>query len=193
MARDIGRPMEGRAFEQRRAHDQGIGFVKEGRHSILRPGASLRRSSPDGDIDAAAQLLMKRRRRRHRHFDLRSPGMKLLKAGNQPTKGEGRRSADSQEPADGRPAACFGGRCHPIEGQAHFGGEGASGGRRRHPSARPNEEALAEPSFEHGDLPTDCAMRQSEFGSGFGIAARPSCYLEDAQSVERKGTTHFEP
>jgi len=33
-------------------------------------------------------------------------------------------------------------------------------------------------------------MGQPEFGSGFGIAARPSGDLEDAQSVERKGTTH---
>ena len=30
MARDIGRLVEGRAFEQRRTHDQGIGFRQEG-------------------------------------------------------------------------------------------------------------------------------------------------------------------
>jgi hypothetical protein len=39
MVRDIGRLMEGRAFEQRGAHDQGIGFRQEGDRLILRPRA----------------------------------------------------------------------------------------------------------------------------------------------------------
>ena len=58
VARDIGRPMEGRAFEQRRAHDQGIGFRQEGHRLILRPRTALRRSSPDGDIETTTQLFM---------------------------------------------------------------------------------------------------------------------------------------
>ena len=89
-----------------------------------------------------------------------------------------------------RATACFGGRGHPVEGQAYFGSKHASGRRRRHASTSTNEEALAEPGFEHRDLPADGAVGQAEFSSGFGIAARSSSDLEDAQSVERKGTPH---
>ena len=58
MACDIGRLMEGRAFEQRWAHNQGIGFRQEGHRLILRPRTALRRSSPDGDIETTTQLFM---------------------------------------------------------------------------------------------------------------------------------------
>jgi hypothetical protein len=94
MARNIGWAMEGRAFEQRWAHDQGIGFRQEGHCFVLRPSAWVRRSSPNGYIETTAQLVMKSRRGRHRHFNLRSRGMKLLKTRDQPTKGKSGRGAD---------------------------------------------------------------------------------------------------
>ena len=43
------------------------------------------------------------------------------------------------------------------------------------------------------DLPADGAMGQPEFGSGFSIAARPGGNLEDAQGIEWREATHFEP
>jgi hypothetical protein len=94
MARDIGWTMERHAFEQRWARNQGIGFRQEGHRLILRPSAWVRRSSPNGYIETTTQLVMKSRRGRHRHFNLRSRGMKLLKTRDQPPKGEGGRGAD---------------------------------------------------------------------------------------------------
>jgi hypothetical protein len=132
-------------------------------------------------------------RRRYRQFDLWSLDMKLLKTRDQPTKGKGGRSADAQDARRGRATACFGSRGHSIEGQAYFGGEGASSGRCGHTSACPNEEALSEPGFESPDLPADGNVGQPEFGSGFGIAFRAGSDLEDTQSVERKRTAHFNP
>src|SRR5271170_275670 len=120
-------------------------------------------------------------------------GMKLLETRDQPTKGKGGRSADAQDAPHGGATARFRGRGHPIEGEAYFGSEGASGGRRRHTSARSNEEALSEPGFKSRDLPADGTVGQPEFGPGFGIAVRASGDLEDTQSVERKGTAHFNP
>jgi hypothetical protein len=49
---------------------------------------------------------------------------------------------------------------------------------------------LAKPSFEQRDLPADGAVGQSEFHSGFRIAACSSGDLEDAQGVEWKGAPH---
>jgi hypothetical protein len=72
----------------------------------------------------------------------------------------------------------------------YFSSEDASGGCSRHAPASPNEEALAKPGFERRYLPADGAVGQPEFHSGFGIAAGSSSDLEDAQSVERKGTPH---
>jgi hypothetical protein len=95
MARNIGWLMKGRAFEQGWAHDQSIRFRQEGHRPILRPGARVRRSSPDGDVEAPAQLVMKGRRGRHGHFNLRSRGMKVLKMRDQPPQGEGGRGADA--------------------------------------------------------------------------------------------------
>ena len=40
------------------------------------------------------------------------------------------------------------------------------------------------------DLPADGSVGQAELHSRFGIAARSSSDLEDAQSVERKGAPH---
>jgi hypothetical protein len=70
MARDIGWTMERHAFEQRWAHNQGIGFRQEGHRLILRPSAGVRRASPDGYIETTGQLVMKSRRGRHHHFHL---------------------------------------------------------------------------------------------------------------------------
>jgi hypothetical protein len=95
MARDIGWPMKGRAFKQGWAHNQSIGFRQEGHRLILGPGTRVRRSSPDGYVEATAQLVMMSRRGRHRDFNLQSRGMKLLKTRDQPPKGEGGRGADA--------------------------------------------------------------------------------------------------
>ena len=85
-----------------------------------------------------------------------------------------------------RASACFGGRGHPVEGQAYLSSEDARGRRSRHASAGPNEQALAKPSFEQRDLPADSAVGQPEFHSGFRIAARSSGDFEDAQSVRER-------
>jgi hypothetical protein len=45
---------------------------------VLRPGAWVRGSSPNGDIETTAQLVMKGRRGRYGHFNLRSRGMKVV-------------------------------------------------------------------------------------------------------------------
>ena len=87
-------------------------------------------------------------------------------------------------------STCFGSRGYPIERQANFGSEDASGECSRHASAGSNEKALAEPGFERRDLPADGAMGQPEFRSCFGIAGRSSGDLEDAQSVKRNRTAH---
>ena len=83
---------------------------------MLRPCAASGRPSANGDIKAAPKLFVQCCRRRHRHFDVRSPGIKKLKTRNQPAKGKGRRSADAQEMARGGAPARLGGCRHPIEG-----------------------------------------------------------------------------
>jgi hypothetical protein len=92
--RDIGWLVKGRAFEQRWAHDQGVGFRQEGYRLILRPSAWVSRSSPNGYMETTAQLVMKSRCGRHGYFNLRSRGMKVLKTWDQPTKSKGGRGAD---------------------------------------------------------------------------------------------------
>ena len=57
----------------------------------------FRRSSPDGDIETAAQLVMQSRRRCNGHLYFRLPTMKLLKTRNQPANGECGRSADAKD------------------------------------------------------------------------------------------------
>ena len=72
MVRNIARLSKGHAFKQRRTNDQRIGFLQEGQRLMLGPRALFRRSSPNGNIEPAAQLVMQSRRRCDGHLYLSS-------------------------------------------------------------------------------------------------------------------------
>ena len=157
---------------------------------MLRPCILLRRSAPDGDVEAAAQLVVQRRRRGDRHLDLGPLGVEAVQARDQPAHRERRRRADPQDPARVQAAAGLGGGDDTIEGQADLGREGARRGGGHHAPPGPHEQALTEPALQRRDLAADGAMGQAEFGPGLGIAAGAGRDLEDAQGIERRQAAH---
>ena len=110
--------------------------------------------------------------------------MEALQPGNQPAHGEAGRRAHPQDPPRAGPAAGFGRGDHPVEGEAHLGGEDASDRRRDHAPPGAGEQALPEPSLQRGDLPAHRAMREAELRRRLGIAAGPRRDLEHAQGIE---------
>lgn len=107
MPLDVCRLPDRTAFEKGRAHDQRVHILQYRHDIMLRPDIVAYDAAPDGEIDAAAQILLNAGYGGDDDFDLRVIGVVARKPRNEPAHRKAGRGADPQDTSRARTAAGF--------------------------------------------------------------------------------------